>query len=564
MPAVRLPSTLLCLLGRALLEGFDRRRLPRAVWLAWSQARSGQARQAEVRAITEAQAEELRHFLGQVVRGLAADRPIEERKALGNALTTVARQLRRGMEPAQPEDLLALLPDQWPVFAPLSQAESNPAIVLRVTEGPYAGRVFRFTDHDTFLVGRSPHAHFKLGGRDRYFSRIHFMIEANPPKARVVDMGSHNGTFLNGQRVTDPTLLAEGDQIEAGHTVLTVFLPGALSLDAPANPPPPPSLPALLSPTTALPAVPPPLGSCLVCNPRAGSSSVQPICSSCEALMLAQPRLLPGYRIVRELGRGGMGVVYLGVREADGGLLAVKTIAPGLAGTSDQVERFLREARVLEALDHPHIVAFREMGEANGLLYFAMDYIRGTDAAGLLTGQGSLPVERAVGLIAQVLQALDYAHAKRFVHRDVKPANILITRRDGEEFACLADFGLARIYQASQLSGLTATGVAGGTPAFMAPEQVTRYRDVEPAADQYTAAATLYALLTGALTHNFAKSNYERLVQLLHDDPIPIQQRRAGLPRALADAIHRALSRDPADRFPNARVFRRALLSAIG
>jgi serine/threonine-protein kinase len=300
-----------------------------------------------------------------------------------------------------------------------------------------------------------------------------------------------------------------------------------------------------------------------VCNPRE-DVAILPICPSCQALMLAHPQVLPGYRLVRELGRGGMGVVYLAVREHDGAVLAVKTVMPGLAGTSDLVDRFLREARVLEALDHPHIVTFRDMGEANGLLYFAMDYIRGIDAARLVAKTEPLGVDRAVGLIAQVLQALDYAHAKRFVHRDVKPANILITRRDGEEHACLADFGLARIYQASQISGLTATGVVGGTPAFMAPEQVTNYRDAKPAADQYAAAATLYTLLTGALTHNFAQSSYERLVQLLHDDPVPIQQRRPNLPDALADAIHRALARDSADRFPDARTFRRALLAAAG
>jgi serine/threonine-protein kinase len=279
--------------------------------------------------------------------------------------------------------------------------------------------------------------------------------------------------------------------------------------------------------------------------------------------METQPPLLPGYRIIRELGRGGMGVVFLAVREANGAVVAIKTITPALAGTSDMVDRFLREVRVLEALDHPHIVALRDMGEANGLLYFAMDYVRGIDAEALLESHGPLPIERAVGLIAQVLRALHHAHLKGFVHRDVKPANILVTHRDGEEHACLADFGLARLYQASQFSGLTATGAVGGTPAYLAPEQVTSYRDSKPTADQYAAAATLYALLTGTLTHDFVASTCGRLEQLLNDDPVPIQQRRPDLPAALADAIHRALSRNPAERFPDAQAFRRSLLAAI-
>jgi serine/threonine-protein kinase len=562
MSTVRLPCTLLYLLGRALLEGFDRSGLARAVWLTWSRVRDEPARQAEFRAIAEASVEDLRHCLEQVVRGLASDRPIEERKALGHALSTAARHIRRSPTPTtQADDLLALLPPTCPTFAPLSEKEAGPAIVLRVTKGPYSGREFRFTGHDTFFVGRSPQAHFRLGGQDRYFSRIHFMVEANPPQASLVDMGSQNGTFLNSQRVTDPILLAEGDRIQAGDTVLTVSLPGALTLASPATSPPPPlTLPS--SPTTVPPTSPLSQDGCRVCDPREDVSAC-PICPSCQALMSGHPPLLPGYRIVRELGRGGMGVVYLAVRDSDGAVVAVKTVTPALVGSPDLVERFLREARVLKALVHPHIVAFRDMGEANGRLYFAMDFVRGIDAEGLLASHGPLPVDRAVGLMAQVLQALHYAHLQSFVHRDVKPANILITHCNGEEHACLADFGLARIYQATQLSGLTATGAVGGTPAYMAPEQVTCYRDSRPASDQYAAAATLYVLLTGKLTYDFVPTTYGQLGQLLHDDPVPIQQRRADLPAALAETIHRALARDPNNRFPDARAFRRALLKAI-
>jgi serine/threonine-protein kinase len=523
------PLTLFHLIGRALLEGLYRSRLAEAVWRTWSQVRDESARQAELQAIVGAPTEELRRDLGQVV-DLAGNRSSEQRQALAGVLVEVARRLRRGSAAlTQAADVAALLPDELPEIT--AEAPDEPAIVLRVVKGPHAGRMFRFTDHDTFLVGRSNQAHFNLGPDDRYFSRAHFLIEANPPQARLMDMGSHNGTFLNGQRVTAAVALVEGDRIKAGHTVLAVSLPGALTQAAPAPLPP-------LPPTALwLPApVPEP----------------------------SEPQqMVPGYRIVRELGRGGMGVVHQAIREVDGATVALKTIIPALACTPDLVERFLREARILEALDHPHIVAFREMGEANGLLYFAMDYVKGTDAAGLLREDGPLDVDRAVDLVAQVLQALDYAHAKRFVHRDIKPANILVARRDGQEHVCLADFGLARVYQASQLSGLTVTGAVGGTPAFMAPEQVTSYRDARPAADQYAVAATLYNLLTGSFTHDFPASVHERLVQLLHEDPVPIQDRCADLPDALADVIHRALSRDPRRRYGDARTFRRALLAAI-
>jgi serine/threonine-protein kinase len=529
--------TLLNLIGRALLEGMHERPvLVRAVWRAWSGVRDELARQAELLAVAETPIEDLRRSLGQAVLTLTADRPAEDRAPLASALVEVARRLRKApAAPAKADDLLSFLPEALPELPADLGAVGGPAIDLRVTAGPHAGRVFRFTGHDTFLVGRSRQAHFDLGSDDRYFSRAHFMIEANPPQARLVDMGSRNGTFLDGKRVVFPTTLAEGDRIQAGHTTLAVSFPGALAQMALPEAPPVPSLPAtgLWSPETAEPA---PL-------PRA--------------------QVVPGYRTVRELGRGGMGVVYLAHREPDGAVFALKTITPTLAGAPAQVERFLREARVLEALDHPHIVPFRAMGEAGGLLYFAMDYVAGTDTGALLRKHGPLPVGRAVRLITPILQALDYAHAKGFVHRDVKPANILVVARDGEDHPYLADFGLARVYQSSQLSGLTVTGSVGGTPAFMAPEQVTSYREVQPAADQYSAAATLYNLLTGAFTHDFSTSVHERLMQLLHEDPTPIRERRPGVPDTLADAVHRALAREPSRRFPDARAFRRALLAAV-
>lgn len=551
-----LSLTLLYLVGRGLLDGLgDPARLARGAWWTWWRLRDKDGRQAELRGVASASAEELRRGLVQVVLDLTADRPAQVRQPLADALAGVARSLRRGQAPDNADDLRAALPESLPRLADAPPPE--PAIVLRVTAGPQAGREFRFTGHDTFLVGRSQQAHFNLGPDDRYFSRVHFMVEANPPQARLVDMGSHNGTRLNGQRVTAAVALAEGDRIQAGHTILVVSLPGAVALAVP--PLPPPTMPAQPRTTGWKPATP--QGPCRVCNP--GGGRALPICAACEAQMLSQPPLIPGYRTVRELGRGGMGVVCLAVREQDGAVLAIKTVTPAMACTPDLVERFLREARILEALDHPNVVAFREMGEAGGLLYFAMDYVPGRDLARLLHEEGPLPVERAVGLVAQVLQALDYAHAKRFVHRDVKPANVLLGRRQGEEHAWLADFGLARVYQASQLSGLTMTGAVGGTPTFMPPEQVTNYREATPAADQYSVAATLYNLLTGSFTHDFADSVHGRLNQLLHEDPVPIQERREDVPDALAAAIHKALSRKPGRRFTDAKAFRRALLAAV-
>jgi serine/threonine-protein kinase len=219
----------------------------------------------------------------------------------------------------------------------------------------------------------------------------------------------------------------------------------------------------------------------------------------------------------------------------------------------------LREVRILEQLDHPRIVAFRESGEANGRFFFAMDHVRGKTVDQLVKTRGPLNTKLAVRIICQVLEALRYAHRRKFVHRDIKPANILIADEEGRRAVKLADFGLAKVYHASQLSGLTMTGEIGGTPQFMAPEHITNYRDVQPAADQYSTAVTLYYMLTKAFPIDVPAHFALAILAVLEKDPVPIAHRRPDTPKGLAKAIHRALSREPKDRFPNVEAFRKAL-----
>jgi serine/threonine-protein kinase len=200
------------------------------------------------------------------------------------------------------------------------------------------------------------------------------------------------------------------------------------------------------------------------------------------------------------------------------------------------------------------------MGEAGGELYFVMEYVPGTDAGRLVKQHGPLPVARAVRLTCQLLDALAHAHAKGFVHRDIKPSNLLVTERAGQEWAMLADFGLGRVYQESKLSGLSVGGKFGGTIPFMAPEQITHFRESKPPVDQYAAAAALYNLLTARYLYDFPRTAAGRLAVILQEDPVPIRQRRADVPGPLADAIHRGLARDPRERFADVRALRGALL----
>ena len=209
---------------------------------------------------------------------------------------------------------------------------------------------------------------------------------------------------------------------------------------------------------------------------------------------------------------------------------------------------------------NPNIVGFVEGGRVGPLIYLAMEHLTGPDVARVLKEKGPLQPRTAVRLICQVLTGLGHAHEQGFVHRDIKPANILLHTVGGKRVAKLADFGLARAFESSRMSGLTMQGEVGGTPAFMAPEQVTHYRDVTPAADQYSIAATLYNLLTGTTPHDLPKNVGQALVMVLTENPIPIRERRPEIDAGLAEVIHKAMSREPGERFLDTVKLRKALV----
>jgi serine/threonine-protein kinase len=397
---------------------------------------------------------------------------------------------------------------------------------LVVTDGPHTGKEFAFDRHDTFLVGRTKDAHLQLSYDDPYFSRRHFLVEVHPPRVRVIDLASRNGTHVNGQRV-ESAELKDGDTVKAGHTVFRVIAP----------PPDPDDLV-----TQYL--------------PPADATRVE------VARVVAPdgPPVIPGYRIGSAIGRGGMGVVYRGVRTSDGLRVAVKAITPAAGVKEKAIERFVREAAVLAGLDHPHVVRHLDSGTADGVVYLVMELVHGPDLGHVLKAKGPLPMRAAVRMTCQMLSGLAHAHHKGFVHRDVKPSNLLVGRQGGKRAVKVADFGLARAYDECKLSGVTMQGEVGGTPAYMAPEQVTHFRDVKPAADQYSAAATLYALLCGAPPIDLPKDVRQQIAVLVTGTPVPIRRRRPGVPAGLAEVIHRALAREPADRFADVSAFSTALL----
>jgi serine/threonine-protein kinase len=274
---------------------------------------------------------------------------------------------------------------------------------------------------------------------------------------------------------------------------------------------------------------------------------------------LAAGATFAGHRIDAVAGEGGMGVVYRATDLALDRPVALKLIAPALARDAMFRARFERECRLAASLDHPHVVPIFHAGEEAGRLYVTMRFVEGTDLRTLLSAHAPLDPFRAVGLAGQVADALDEAHAHGLVHRDVKPGNILIGRRERAEHAFLSDFGVSK-HRTTGLE-LTATGLAVGTPDYMAPEQAEG-RDVDGRADTYALACVLFHSLSGKIPFE-RDSDLDKLWAHVHEPPPDLQTLRPDLPHGLGAALSTALAKDPARRQRSCSELAREALSAL-
>ncbi len=246
---------------------------------------------------------------------------------------------------------------------------------------------------------------------------------------------------------------------------------------------------------------------------------------------------IAGFRLEELLGRGGMGAVYRAEDMRLGRKVALKLLAPGLAENERFRERFLRESQLAASLDHPHIVPIYAAGEADGQLYLAMRYVEGYDLKQLLAREGRLEPGRALLLLGQVADALDAAHERGLIHRDVKPGNVLIASRAGREHCYLGDFGLTK--QTASISGLTGTGELVGTVNYVSPEQI-RGEAVDAHADVYALGCVLYECLAGQPP--FARESDVATLWAHVNEPPP------QLGGAIDSELARALSKTPGDR----------------
>ena len=515
-------------------------------------------------------------------------------------------------------------------------------VKLEIIEGHGKGQIYETEEHNTFFVGREVDTkirdkgkYFKTSKDDKHFSRIHFLIETNPPRCLIRDLDSLNGTFVNdtklgGKKPGDENNLKElflhnGDIIKGGRTEIqvTIEIPqvdeddvGPLSISE-LHYQPREESEVLLEIRDGKPSdrftaaskdeTPEPLGSkvldmmsksvkptepkpvkksapmsksvmdlikCRVCgNPAKDiafkgdwrDGRISYVCPECQTKLLEKGQFIHGYKIVEEIGEGGMGKVFKGICEKDNREVAIKTIVPDAAMTEKAIQLFLREISVGKELEHPNIVKFFEAGEAGGLLWFAMEYVPGADLWRMVEQEGELPVERSIELTIQSLEALDYAHKKDFVHRDIKPQNILVKKEGGNQYIPkLTDFGLSKNYQQAGCSKMTMTGDVGGTIPFMPPEQLTNFKYVKPACDIYAIGAVLYSLLTGGryVYKDFYTGKDATLV-IMEGKLTPIKHWNPDIPDSLWKTIKKSLLYDPKQRYETAANFAKSLRSHL-
>src|SRR5689334_12949446 len=267
--------------------------------------------------------------------------------------------------------------------------------------------------------------------------------------------------------------------------------------------------------------------------------------------MSSLPQRFGRYELVREIGRGAMGVVYEALDPTIARKIALKAIRfDGIGTTADEAaRRFKNEARAAGGLNHPNIVTVHDAGEDNGILYLAMEFIEGSTLQALIREQRTIATAQTIDIIRQVCAGLDFAHAKGIVHRDIKPGNIMLA---GNRVVKITDFGIARAGEA-----MTITGQVVGTPNYMSPEQVLG-RTLDGRSDLFSVGVMLYEMVTGERPFE-GQSITTIMYKIVHETPIPPRKLDATIHPGLSTVIEKALSKSADDRFPKGEALVRAL-----
>ncbi|MFI5720296.1 protein kinase [Nocardia sp. NPDC051750] len=438
-------------------------------------------------------------------------------------------------------------------FDPGPGVPASAGVTLTVRRGRLAPAVYEFHERASCIVGRATGCSPQLPNDEhhRTVSRHHCLLDINPPQARIRDFGSLNGTFVNGEKIgqrlphQSPAEgaalplpehdLRDGDEICLGDTVFAVHIQ---------LPPDHPTESVVL---------------CAQCHhqldllpDRAASAQLCPECAARGGLARNPVDLagighrdleaISGYFLLRELGSGGMGAVYLAENNETGRQVALKVLLPQASANPDARARFLREADLCATLRHRNIVSIHDTGFADGVFYFTTEYCPGGSLDKLLLRRGgTLATPDALRLICHALQGLAHAHHRGLVHRDLSPHNLLLSGTDAAPLAKIGDFGLAKAFDQAGLGGLTRTGTIAGKPGHIPRQQVLDFRGATPAVDLWAITSCLYLALTGSYPREFPPGK-DPWLMILETDPVPIRRRAPHIPPALADVIDRALA----------------------
>jgi pSer/pThr/pTyr-binding forkhead associated (FHA) protein len=443
-------------------------------------------------------------------------------------------------------------------------------IILTITQGKLSGKQYIFASRSTCIVGRNDDCNLQIADAvDMTISRYHCLLDINPPDIRVRDLGSLNGTFVNGkkigQRQREQTAkeavklnfpeynLQNGDEIRLGDILFKIEVEAEPELEKKSD---------IIPPTAKNNP------NCLIIFQN--------------LLELAQKnhtklQTLSGYKLIKSLGKGGFGEVFLAQHIHTKKLVAIKIMIPAVTINTRGVKMFLEATENIKMLQHDNIVQLFDYGFAENAFFLIMEYFPGGNVWDLMQKSGwRLPLKTAVDITVQVLEGLIYAHsvavprmqldheklnqAKGLVHQDLKPNNILISQINDELEVKIGDYGLSKAFDLAGLSGQTLTGTKTGTPAFMPRQQVLDFKHELPEIDIWATAACLYNLLTGYFPRDFTGDPW---LSVLQNKPVPIRQRNNSIPKKLADVIDLALQEKPQIHFQTAEQFKQALLDAI-
>ena len=440
-------------------------------------------------------------------------------------------------------------------------------VKLTIIQESLIDQQFIFKERTICIIGRHQNCHLRLPSdkKHRTISRYHCILDINPPYVRLRDFGSTNGTYINGKKIgqSQPKHTSEatekiqfpeydlksGDKIQLGTTIFQLSIEYQKKM--------------------LIEIVPIPKKSQIENNELLVNSA------KLESNNIIE---ISGHRIIKLLGKGSFGKVYLARNNSTQELIALKTMLPEVATHSQAINRFLREIENTKALNHKNVVQLKDYSYSDNQFFFNLEYCNGDSIWNLLKRCGyRLSITMAVTIILQALDGLEYAHnaeipcvkkangsfgvGKGLVHRHIKPANIFLSNINSSTVVKIADYGIAKAFDLAGLSGQTITENKGVNFPFMPRQQMIDFKYVKPEVDVWAMAATLYNMLTGVYPRDFADK--DPILTVLKTKPVPIRKRNIYIPQSLAEVIDLALIDEPEIYFKTAKEFKNALKGCV-